>query len=167
MPLPLTDETQIPAPHADEMHTPQPRAVEIRTYTLIPGTGAEFHRLVVERSIPLLERFDVDVVAYGPSLHDPDSYFLIRAFESVAERQAADEAFYSSDEWRSGPRDEILARIESYSTVVVELNDATVDGLRAMAGATLEGTHPGSDHPGSDLSGNSHPSITPSSTPSH
>src|SRR5690606_34632695 len=133
-PTPRAGAMREATPRDDEMHTPRTRAVEIRTYTLAPGTGAEFHRLVIERSIPLLERFGVDVVAYGPSLHDPDSYILIRAFDSVAARQAADEAFYSSDAWRSGPRDEILARIVSYSTVVVELDEATVDGLRAMGG---------------------------------
>lgn len=137
-----TEEPRFGAPGADEVHTPRPgaddvqttrlRAVEIRTYTLVPGTGAEFHRLVIEGSLPLLEHFDVDVVAYGPSLHDPDSYVLIRAFDSVAAREAAEETFYSSEAWRSGPRDEILARIESYSTAVVELDETAVDQLRTL-----------------------------------
>jgi hypothetical protein len=45
---------------------------EIRSYRLKPGAGPEFHRLVVERSMPMLERWGVDVVAFGPSLDDED-----------------------------------------------------------------------------------------------
>ena len=49
--------------------------VEIRSYTLKPGTCEEFHRLFLEETFPILQRWKVDVVAYGPSLHDSDSYF--------------------------------------------------------------------------------------------
>jgi hypothetical protein len=31
--------------------------VEIRTYTLKPGSGAEFHRTLVEDALPMLERW--------------------------------------------------------------------------------------------------------------
>ena len=110
------------------------RAVEIRVYNLEPGSRAEFHRLVVEEGLPLLDRWHVDVVAYGPSLHDEDSYFLIRAFDSLEERQKVEDEFYGSREWREGPRKTVLALIESYATVVVELDEATIDGLRRAAG---------------------------------
>ena len=50
------------------------------------------------------------------SLHDNDSYFLMRAFPSVEERQRSEDAFYGSDEWRKGPREAILAAIDSYTT---------------------------------------------------
>jgi hypothetical protein len=48
--------------------------VEIRSYNLKPGTRDEFHRLFLEGAFPMLQRWDVDVVAYGPSLHDENSY---------------------------------------------------------------------------------------------
>lgn len=104
--------------------------VEIRSYNLRPGSGNEFHRLVLEESLPLLAQWDVDVVTYGPSAHDEDSYYLIRAFESLEERQSGEEAFYSSPGWREGPREKILSLIESYTTIVVEMDDVVVDGLR-------------------------------------
>jgi hypothetical protein len=74
----------------------------------------------------------MDVVGYGPSLHDENSWFLMRSFESIDKRQKAEDAFYGSAEWRNGPRDAILERIESYTTVVIELDDATIDGLRRV-----------------------------------
>jgi hypothetical protein len=105
--------------------------VELRSYNLHPGTREEFHRLVVEQAVPMLERWNVDVVGYGPSPHDETSYYLIRAFESAEQRQRSEDAFYGSAEWRDGPREAILARIDSYTTVVLELDGGTVDGLRA------------------------------------
>ena len=47
--------------------------LEIRSYQLKPGTREEFHRLFLQAALPMLQRWNVDVVAYGPSLHDPDS----------------------------------------------------------------------------------------------
>lgn len=104
--------------------------VEIRSYTLKPGTRQEFHRLFLEEAMPLLQRWNVDVVGYGPSLHDENSYYLMRRFDSLAQREQSENEFYGSDEWRQGPRENILALIENYSEVVLELDDATVDGLR-------------------------------------
>jgi hypothetical protein len=72
----------------------------------------------------------VDVVANGPSLHDENSYYLIRRFDSLSHRQESENAFYGSDEWRKGPREQILARIESYTEIVLELDEVTVQGLR-------------------------------------
>jgi hypothetical protein len=106
------------------------RAVEIRSYNLKPGTRGEFHRLVEEQAVPMLRRWKVDVVSYGPSPHDDTSYYLLRAYASLAERQHSQDAFYGSHEWRNGPREAILAPIESYTSVVIEMDDATLKGLR-------------------------------------
>ena len=35
----------------------------------------------------MLQRWGVDVVMFGPSLDDEDSYYLIRAYPSLEERQ--------------------------------------------------------------------------------
>ena len=108
--------------------------VEIRSYNLKPGTRDRFHQLFVRESLPMLERWKVDVVAYGPSLHDSDSWFLMRAYPSVEARQRSEDAFYGSDEWKKGPREAILADIESYATIVIHPNEATLRGLRATSG---------------------------------
>jgi hypothetical protein len=119
-----------PAGAAEPDPTDARSTVEFRSYNLRAGTRAEFHRLVVEQAIPMLERWNVDVVGYGPSPHDTTSYFLIRAFASAEERQRSEDAFYDSVEWRDGPREAILARIDSYTTIVLELDGRTIEGLR-------------------------------------
>ena len=106
--------------------------VEIRSYNLKPGTRDEFHRLFLEEAMPLLQRWHVDVVAYGPSLHDENSYYLMRRFDSLADRDQSENAFYGSDEWRKGPREAILACIENYTEIVLELDDAIVHGLHEI-----------------------------------
>jgi hypothetical protein len=104
--------------------------VELRSYNLKPGARTEFHRLVVA-TLPLLERWKIDVVGYGPSAHDSTSYLLIRAFRSVEDRERLEASFYRSREWLEGPRERVLALIESYTTVVLPLDSATVAGLRS------------------------------------
>jgi hypothetical protein len=111
------------------------RFVEIRSYNLRPGMRDRFHRLVVEQSVPMLNRWDVDVVLFGPSPHDQDSYFLMRSYTSLEERQRSQDAFYASDEWRRGPRQAIVDCIESDTSVVVEMDLSTVAGLRRAMNA--------------------------------
>ena len=109
---------------------PVSEVLEIRSYNLKPGTRDRFHALVERDALPMLRRRKIDVVAYGPSLHDADSYYLMRAFPGVDERQRVEDAFYASDEWRQGPREAVLAAIDSYTTAVIRVDDATLRGLR-------------------------------------
>ena len=106
------------------------RVVEIRTYRLLPGTRDEYDRLFREEALPLLQRFDVDVVAAGPSIDDPNGYFLIRSFADLADREQREDRFYSSPEWREGPREAVIEKIEVYTDAVFDLDEATIEGLR-------------------------------------
>jgi len=106
------------------------RFVEIRSYHLKSGTHDEFQRLFLEEALPMLKRWNVDVVAYGSSLHDENSYYLIRRYNSLAHREESEAAFYGSDEWRQGPREAILTCIENYTEIVLELDDDTLQRLR-------------------------------------
>jgi hypothetical protein len=109
------------------------RALEIRTYTLKPGAGAAFHNLFVKQSLPLLERWEIDVVAYGPSLHDSDAYYLMRSYPDLRGMQQAEAAFYGSDDWRQGPRETLISLIESYSSIVIEADEALLQQLRKQS----------------------------------
>ena len=108
------------------------RIVEIRSYNLKPGTRERFHQRFEREALPMLKRWKVDVVSYGPSLHDRDSYYLMRSYANVDERQRSEDAFYGSDEWKKGPREAVLADIDSYTTIVLRLDDAGIRALRAM-----------------------------------
>jgi ketosteroid isomerase-like protein len=111
----------------------QPRSsssavAEIRSYTLRPGTRDSFHRLVLDYSLPMLQRWKITVLGYGPSLQEDSSYYLVRMYPSLEGRQRSEDAFYGSDEWKKGPREAIVSRIINYTTVIVP-----VDSLLCMA----------------------------------
>jgi hypothetical protein len=112
------------------------RTVEIRTYRLKTGAKSDFHQLVLTQSIPMLLRWDTDVVAFGPSCGVDEGYVLIRAYASAAELTASQDAFYGGAEWRDGPRQAIIGLIENHSSVVVELEDGVVNALRTIFDAT-------------------------------
>lgn len=115
--------------------TEEARVLEIRSYNLKPGSRERFHALFLREALPMLQRWKVDVVAYGPSRHDGDSYYLMRAFDSVEDRRRSEDAFYDSEEWKNGPRDAVLSHIVSYATVVIAIDGATLRGLRRTDGA--------------------------------
>jgi hypothetical protein len=107
--------------------------VEIRSYRLRPGSAAEFDRLANGESLPMLRRQGIDVVAFAPSLTDPDAYYLMRAYASLDELERSEAEFYGSAEWSRGPREAILACIDHYISIVTELDDVTIDGLRGTS----------------------------------
>jgi hypothetical protein len=93
--------------------------IEILTLSLKPGTRETFHELYVTKSLPLLRRCKIDVVAHFPSQDDENPYYVVRSFKGVAERQEAEDAFYGSEDWRKGPGAAILAMIQHEAYVVV------------------------------------------------
>ena len=46
---------------------------EILTLDIKPGKRDEFHKVYEGQSVPLLKKWNFDLVAYGPSLHDANS----------------------------------------------------------------------------------------------
>jgi hypothetical protein len=110
--------------------TSMKQTVEIRSYNLKPGSRERFGRIAAETVMPMLARWGTEVVRHGPSAHDQDSYFLIRAYASLEDRQQRQDAFYGSDEWKLGPRNSVLELIENFTSLVLELDSATLAGLR-------------------------------------
>jgi hypothetical protein len=95
------------------------KIIEVRCYNLKPGTRADFNKLFVEKALPLLNKYHVEVVAFGASQHDSDSYFLMRSYKSLEDMQQSEDNFYGSDDWRKGLREAILAPINNYTTVIL------------------------------------------------
>ena len=106
--------------------------VEIFSINLKKGTGAAFNKLYIEQSLPMQKRWKVAILTFGPSLHDEDSYLVVRRYNDLADRQQSQDSFYGSDEWKQGQREAILALIENYTTVVVPGNAALLEGLQLI-----------------------------------
>lgn len=105
--------------------------IEIRTYRLRPGTADDFVHIMREKVVPLLRDAGIRVVDVARSTVAEDGHeeaLLVRAFDSLAQHQEQEERFYSSDAWLSGPRGDIVSRIEQYHSVVLERPDWVVLG---------------------------------------
>ncbi|MES2016374.1 MAG: hypothetical protein V4484_07745 [Pseudomonadota bacterium] len=106
------------------------QVVEIRTYTLKAGMAEQFHHIMQQQSVPLLRAAGTDVVAARPSLHAKDSYLLMRAYPGLEQRSQSQEGFYASAAWLNGPREAVMACIDTYTTSVIAAHDALIDHLR-------------------------------------
>lgn len=104
--------------------------IEIRSYNLKPGSRSQFQKLFVEQALPLLNKWKIEVAAYGPSLHDENSFFLARAYSNLNHRQQSQDAFYGSKEWVLGLREAVLALVENYTTVVLSRSNFNINGIR-------------------------------------
>lgn len=98
--------------------------LDVRIYKIHAGKRDEFHALVRDETIPMARRYGQNIVDFGPSEHDEDSYYLIRAFSSPEERAEALARFYEGDEWRNKYDARAMAAIESYQTAVISAPEA-------------------------------------------
>jgi hypothetical protein len=117
-----TNQKTVEKPAEGMEHSKAPGEVmEILTLDIKPGRRDEFHKVYETQSLPLLKKWSFDVVAYGPSLHDANSYYVIRRFKSLEDREKSEDAFYGSDDWKRGPRDTIMGLVEHFAYTVVSV----------------------------------------------
>lgn len=104
------------------MYDRMAKVVEIRSLTLRAGQRDRFHEVFVARALPLLRRDRIDVIAYGRSLHDDASYYVIRAFANLEARAADD------DDAMFAVADDILEN----STIVFHVDDEAFEAFCAL-----------------------------------
>ncbi|MDP9423703.1 MAG: NIPSNAP family protein [Pseudomonadota bacterium] len=121
------------------------RVVEFRLFRLHHGRREEFAARFKSQLLPLHQRVGIDVVTWGPSLHDLDSFYVVRAHPSVETRQEAMDAMFGSDEWLMNQEEEVLGMIESYNTCVIEACEPLIEAMRTgvMKGIEQDVTPPG------------------------
>jgi hypothetical protein len=107
--------------------------LDVRLYRIRPGRRDEFHTLVRDETIPLARRHGHLVVDFGPSWHDEETYYLIRAFPDDQARRLALDDLYGSEEWLLDYDRRVMAFIESYQTAVIPTTSDVVDALVAAA----------------------------------
>lgn len=67
-----------------------------------------------------MTRWKVNVVDYGFSLIDKDSFYLIRCYNNLEQRKESQDAFYGSEEWINGPEKAIKGCIYTNNTAIVD-----------------------------------------------
>jgi len=105
---------------------------EIRIYKLKENTATEFNTVFTEQSLPMMKRWKVNVVDFGFSLIDKDSFYLIRSYENLDQRKESQEAFYGSNEWINGPEKQIMACISTYNTTLVDSGNLKIEKISTL-----------------------------------
>ena len=93
--------------------------LEMRLFKLRPGTRPEFDRISREGTIPMMRRYGINVVDFGPMLNDEDGYFLLRAFGSEQDRVEKSQAIYATAEWEENYDAPVTSMIADYRTAVI------------------------------------------------
>ena len=106
------------------------RLIEVRTYRLMPGTAVDFHAAMHKFAVPMIRNAGMDVVAYGRSDHEEETYFLIRSYENREALEAKQAAFYRSIQWKEGPRPALVERIETYLNTLLWASPEAIESLR-------------------------------------
>lgn len=118
---------------------PTARVVEFRIFRIHHGRRNEFIARFHDHLLPMLRDHGIEAVAWGPSLHDQDSFYLVRAYPSVETRQTALDTMFGSAEWLAEQEDVVLGMIESYNTVVVEAGEPLIAAMtEGLAGVATE-----------------------------
>lgn len=93
---------------------------EIIIYKLKEGTKNKFWNAFLEKSLPKMKDWNINVVDYEFSVENGLIFHLIRSFNSLEHRNTSLDEFYSSDDWQKGARTEIVESIESSKTTIFE-----------------------------------------------
>lgn len=107
-----------------------PHLLEIRTYRLKPGTLAAFHDAMHKQAVPMIRSAGMDVVAYGKSDHEEETYFLIRAYKDRAALVSEQTHFYGSHQWKEGPRSALIDRIDTYLNTLIWASPQAIEDMR-------------------------------------
>ena len=109
------------------------KLIEVRTYRLKPGCAERF-AAAMQSALPLVRASGMDVVAFGRSDHEHESFYLIRAYDSREQLVQQQDAFYSSAAWREGPRAGLVDCLDDYLNTLLWLPQDGVESLRAHNG---------------------------------
>ena len=103
--------------------------LEVLTYRISPGLRAVFHE-ALQQALPAMERAGLTIVGFGPSAHDADSYFLLRAYPSLESRGQTLERCYCSQEWLKHHDPVLAALVVESSTVVLPCEPEGIEKLK-------------------------------------
>jgi NIPSNAP len=108
------------------------RLVEIRTYRLKPGAADRFYITMTQQALPMVQASGMEVVAYGRSQHEEETYFLARAYDDHAQLVLQQDTFYNSAVWRNGPREDLVSCIDTYLNTLVWLSPASIEDMKRL-----------------------------------
>jgi hypothetical protein len=105
------------------------QVIEVRTYSLRENSSETFAQVMAGKAVPMMTAAGLKVVFFGACVAEPNTYLLVRAFESLEIRHQQKSAFYGSREWKDGVEDEVMSCIDTYLTAVMEVTAEVAEAL--------------------------------------
>ncbi len=109
---------------------------------MVPGGREEFLRIMADEAVPMLDRYGIEVVAFGPAVQDDDHAILIRFFSSLEERKRQLKRFYGSEEWLTQHDPRVMPLIETFHTVVFPASPEVAAALSIVGRIAERGRSP-------------------------
>ena len=106
------------------------RIVEFRTFRLHHGVRGLYTERFQQHVLPLLIKHGFEVLAWGASLHDQFSFYIVTVYSSVEERRDRLNSLFDSQEWLVDQEPEVMAMIESANIGVAEVSESLVEEMR-------------------------------------
>ena len=109
---------------------PANHVLEVRIFRAHHGRRNELLARFRDELLPMLKRHSVEPIHWGPSLHDEDSCFLIRAWPSAAERQEKLDAMYGGAEWLMNQEEQVLGMIDTMNSCIFEADEWLIGAIQ-------------------------------------
>jgi hypothetical protein len=112
--------------------------MEFRTYTMLPGTRADFVAFFSNEAIPRMRAAGMTVLGQFSSVTDESVFAYARTFDSVEQREEQYRTFYESEDWLGWMIDTAMGKEESF---VVFLGDSSPNPAPHRDLGPLSGVH--------------------------
>ena len=94
--------------------------IEMRTYKLKAGKRDEFLNIFRSRSVPEHRRLGMKILGPFLSLESPDTFFFMRGFPTLAQRDPLKASFYEGALWKQELEQQLMPMIDAYEVVLVD-----------------------------------------------
>jgi hypothetical protein len=108
--------------------------IEFRTYTMRPGTRAEFAAFFEREAIPRMREVGMTVLGQFSSVSDENCFAYARTFDSIEQRERQYRLFYESEDWLGWMIDTAMGKEESFVVFLGDSKPQTGSSLGPLSG---------------------------------
>jgi hypothetical protein len=94
--------------------------VEMRTYQTRPGTRDRFLQTFQELTLPEHYRLGMKIAGPFLAVDDPDTFFFMRGFQDMVEREELRRAFYEGALWKEQLEKVLMPMLLRFDVLLVD-----------------------------------------------
>ena len=101
--------------------------IEMRTYKIRSGKRTEFLEVLKSKGFPEHQKIGIKILGPFLSIEDDDTFFWMRAFSDLKNREKMRDEFYEGKLWKEELEQKLMPILEKYEVVVVEAKEGLGD----------------------------------------